>query len=83
VAWCSRSTRAPGDIVTFRYFAERYQREVLPTKAPLTQRDNLIQLAQLYKFFDAPPALLERITPQHIRQYLDWRKDAPVRANRE
>jgi integrase len=71
------------DIVTFRYVAERYQREVLPTKAPLTQRDNLIQLAQLYKFFDAPPAPLERITPQHIRQYLDWRKTAPVRANRE
>ena len=71
------------EIVTFRYVAERYQREVLPTKAPLTQRDNLIQLAQLYKFFDAPPAPLEQITPQHVRQYLDWRKAAPVRANRE
>jgi integrase len=71
------------DIVTFRYVAERYQRDVLPTKAPLTQRDNLIQLANLYKFFDAPAAPLDQITPQHIRQYLDWRKDAPVRANRE
>jgi len=30
-----------------------------------------------------PPAPLERITPQHIRQYLDWCKAAPVRANRE
>ena len=63
--------------------AERYQREVLPTKAPRTQRDNLTELAQLYKFFDEPPAPLEQITPQHVRQYLDWRKDAPVRANRE
>jgi len=63
--------------------AERYQREVLPTKAPRTQRDNLTELAQLYKFFDAPPAPLEEITPQHVRQFMDWRKDAPVRANRE
>jgi hypothetical protein len=55
----------------------------LPTKAPLTQRDNLIQLSKLCKFFDAPPAPLDEITPQHIRQYLDWRKTAPVRANRE
>jgi integrase len=72
-----------GDTVTFRYVTERYQREVLPTKAPRTQRDNLVELAQLYKFFDNPPALLDQITPQHIRQYLDWRKKAPVRANRE
>ncbi|HTR24397.1 MAG TPA: tyrosine-type recombinase/integrase [Terriglobales bacterium] len=71
------------DIVTFRYVAERYQREVLPTKAPRTQRDNLRELAELYKFFDNPPAPLERITPQHVRQYLDWRRSAPVRANRE
>jgi len=26
-----------GEIVTFRYLAERYQRDVLPTKAPHTQ----------------------------------------------
>jgi len=79
------SNKAPrlSEVVSFRYVAERYQREVLPTKAPRTQRDNLKELAQLYKFFDAPPAPLEQITPQHVRQYLDLRKDAPVRANRE
>jgi integrase len=71
------------EIVTFRYVAERYGREVLPTKAPRTQRDNLTELAQLYKFFDAPPAPIEQITPQHVRQFMDWRRDAPVRANRE
>jgi integrase len=71
------------EVVTFRYVAERYQREVLRTKAPRTQRDNLRELTQLYKFFDVPPAPLGQIAPQHIRQFLDWRKDAPVRANRE
>ncbi len=71
------------EIVTFRYVAERYRREVLPTKAPRTHRDNMTELAQLYKFFDAPPAPIEQITPQHVRQFMDWRKDAPVRANRE
>jgi len=79
------SNKAPrlSEVVSFRYVAERYQREVLPTKAPRTQRDNLKEFAQLYKFFDAPPAPLEQITPQRVRQYLDLRKDAPVRANRE
>lgn len=43
----------------------------------------MTELAQLYKFFDAPPAPIEQITPQHVRQFMDWRKDAPVRANRE
>lgn len=71
------------EIITFRYVAERYQREVIPTKAPETQRDNLRELANLYKFFDNPPAPLNKIEPIQIRQYLDWRRDAKVRANRE
>lgn len=70
-------------LITFRHVAERYLREVLPTKAPATQRDNLRELAKLYEFFDRPPAPLDQIQPLHIRQYLDWRRDAPVRANRE
>jgi integrase len=71
------------EIVTFRYVAERYQREVLPTKAPRTQRDNLKELSNLLVFFDNPPAPIEQITPQHIGEYMKWRKSAPVRANRE
>jgi integrase len=71
------------EIITLRYVAERYLREVLPTKAPRTQRDNLQEIEQLYRFFDNPPAPIEKITPLHIRQYLDWRKKSPVRANRE
>jgi integrase len=72
------------DLVTFRYAAERYQRDVLPTKARRTQQDNLKELTKLYEFFDSPPAALDDIEPINIRQYLDWRSQtAKVRANRE
>lgn len=77
------SGAAPGSIITFRHVAERYLREVLPNKAPTTQKDNLRELANLYKFFDDPPGPLDDIDPVDIRQYLDFRRDAPVRANRE
>ena len=77
------NTGKPGALVTFRYVAERYRAEVLPTKAPRTQRDNLQELARLLAFFDDPPAPLDAIQPQHVRQYLTWRPAAPVRANRE
>jgi len=71
-------------VVTFRQAVERYQREVLPTKAPRTRKDNLGEIAKLLEFFDNPPAPLEAIEPQHVRQYLDWRSaTAKVRANRE
>ena len=69
------------EIITFRYAAERYIKEVIPTKAPATQKDNLRELKQLYKFFDIPPAPLDKIKPINIRQYLDWR--GTIRANRE
>jgi integrase len=70
-------------VLTFRYVAEKYRAEVVPTKAAATQRDNLREIGKLLAFFDDPPALLEQIEPQHVRQYLRWRNDAPVRANRE
>lgn len=71
-------------IITFRQAAERYQRDILPTKAPRTRKDNLAELANLLEFFDAPPAPLDAIQPQHVRQYLDWRgAKAKIRANRE
>lgn len=77
-------TASPKVAITFRDVAERYQREVLPTKAPRTQKDNLKELANLLQFFDNPPALLDAIEPVHVRMYLDWRgQSAKVRANRE
>lgn len=71
------------DLITFRHVAERYQKNAIPTKAPRTQKDNLVELAKLLEFFNRPPAPLDKIKPINVRQYLDWRKDAPVRANRE
>lgn len=69
------------EIITFRYVSERYIRDVIPSKSPATQKDNLRELEQLYKFFDDPPVPLEKIEPINIRQYLDWRR--VIRANRE
>ncbi|MQR02351.1 tyrosine-type recombinase/integrase [Glaciimonas soli] len=60
-------------MITFRFVAERYIKEVLKDKAPRTQSDNLIELNFLYNFFDQPPALIDKIQPVHIRQYMDWR----------
>lgn len=69
---------------SFRQLAEAYFRDVVPLKAPRTQRDNLAELAWLFKFFDNPPAPIDQIEPSHVRQYLDWRgKVAKTRANRE
>lgn len=77
-------SKMPGNsLITFRYVAERYQQDVLPSKAPATRKDNLRELAQLYKFFDSPPVPLDEIEPINIKQYLEWRKSAKVRANRE
>lgn len=72
------------EVVTFRYVSEKYMEEVVPTKKPATQKDNARELKQLLAFFDDPPAPLEAIEPQHVKQYLRYRgKTAPVRANRE
>jgi integrase len=79
--WAELTNSKAPNAITFRYISERYIREVLPNKAPTTQKDNLRELNKLYEFFDEPT--LEQIQPIHVRQYLDWRKDAKVRANRE
>lgn len=68
---------------TLRDVADAYRREVIPTKAPRTQSDNMRELVRLLAFFDDPPAPLEAIEPQHVRQYLRLRKGSPIRANRE
>jgi integrase len=70
------------NIITFRYVAERYFKEVVPAKALNTQRDDCSCIKFLYQFFDNPPAPLENIEPIHIRQFLDWRGNI-ARANRD
>lgn len=62
--------------------ALRYEREVMPTKAARTQRDNLIELDRLRSVFGR--MLIEAIKPHHVRGYLDKRgEQAKARANRE
>lgn len=66
----------------FSVIAKRYVREVYPTKAVRTRRDNDKELAQLLKVFGHMP--IDVIAPMHIREYMDIRgQEAKVRANRE
>lgn len=68
--------------LTFRHVADRYRAEVIPTKAPGTQRLHNLCLTWLLNFFDDPPGPFEAIKPLHIRKYLDWRTSKVI-ANRE
>lgn len=82
---------APVETGLMKVIFDRYERDIIPAKAPRTQRDNLLCIGQLRKVFDTAP--IEAITPQHIAQYRDNRKSkakgadvgtpATVRANRE
>ena len=70
------------DTSTFSGIAARYRKEVFPTKAPRTQRDNEIELRRLELVFGRMP--IDAIKPFHINRYLAERgKSAKVRANRE
>lgn len=71
------------EVITFKHIADRYLVDVVPQKSAATQKDNLRELKNLLEFFNDPPAPLDSIQPQHVRQYLSWRSSAPVRANRE
>ena len=67
---------------TFEVVAQRYEREVMPTKAARTQQDNLIELDRLRAVFGR--MLIEAIKPHQVRGYLDKRgQTAKARANRE
>jgi integrase len=67
---------------TFEAVAQRYERQVIPTKAGRTQKDNVKELANLRAVFGA--MLIDRIKPSHVREYLDRRgQKAKSRANRE
>lgn len=61
----------PQQCALFSALAERYKTEVIPTKAPRTQQDNITELIKLLEFFGEAP--LDEIKPLHIAQYRDWR----------
>lgn len=76
----------PEAVLTFRHVTDAYRRDVLVTKGPRTQRDNLRELAKLLEFFDDPPGPLDAIKPVTVRQYMTWRTrggSGQVRANRD
>jgi integrase len=63
------------------YF-DRYEKEIIPTKAPRTQQDNLSEINNLKQAFGK--MLPENIKPKHIYAYMDARgATAKTRANRE
>lgn len=70
----------PLDLRTMKGIFDRYIREVVPKKAPRTQKDNLAEIKQLRPMFDSAP--IDSITPATIAGYRDARS-AKVRANRE
>ncbi len=66
----------------FSVIVKRYVREVYPTKAVRTRKDNDKELVHLVRVFGHMP--IDSIMPVHIRQYMDLRGEvAKVRANRE
>jgi integrase len=70
----------PLDLRTMTGIFDRYIRDIVPKKAPRTQRDNLAEIKQLRQLFDNAP--IDSITPATIAGYRDART-AKVRANRE
>lgn len=71
-------------VPTFPLVAARYQNEIIPSKKAKTARENQYQLNKLLAFFGGDnPAPLDQIQPEHIKAYFEWRKSAPVAANRE
>lgn len=69
------------DRATYNQIATRYKAQILPTQKIGTQQNKHHHFKNLDQFFDNAP--LDEITPQHIRQYLDWRREAPQAANNE
>lgn len=74
--------KIPADTTLMRLIFDRYELEVVPGKAPATQKENLRQLGILRKIFDGAP--IDAITPQIVAQYRDQRgRQAATGANRE
>jgi integrase len=70
----------PVQAATLGHIFNRFEREVLPSKAPRTQKDYTEAIAMLRRVFDDAP--IDAVQPMHIRAYLD-RRSAKTRANRE
>lgn len=70
--------------ITFVQAAQRFKLEELPLRKPKTQNGYKSSMKQLLLFFGGSnPVALEDIDVGHIKDYLTWRKDTPVAANRD
>ena len=65
---------------TLAGWMDRYRKDVIPLKAPRTQRDNLKEMYNLERAFGEMSP--EDVEPHHIYAYRDAR-GAPIRFNRE
>lgn len=63
--------KPPADTGVMRAIFDRYEREILPGKAPKTQTQNRLEMSRLRAVFGSAP--IDAITPQHIAQYRDAR----------
>lgn len=83
LAWAKLEGTPPDESIrTFDVVAQRYERDVIPTKARRTQEDNRKELVKLRAVFGR--MLIENIKPHHVRGYMDKRgEQAKARANRE
>ena len=77
--WAER-LGAPDKARTIRELLDRYALEVVPTKAPKSQRENARHLEKLRKVFGDMP--LEPFKPRLVYAYVD-KRDAKVAAHRE
>lgn len=77
--WTERIA-APNRIYTIGALFDRYSLEVVPTKAPKSQTENIRQIATLRKVFD--DMALTDLEPQHVYKYVD-KRSAKVAARRE
>lgn len=79
----SQNQLPPQAIITFKMVWDKFVTDELDDKSAATKKDYMKCSKSLLKFFDDPPAPLDSIQPIHINKYLNWRKDAKVRANHE
>lgn len=71
--WADLTQQALTVEPSFREAADRYFADVVPTKKPRSQADNVIQLEFLLQIFDTPPIAIGKIKPVHLTKYIRWR----------
>ncbi|GAA6121505.1 tyrosine-type recombinase/integrase [Acidovorax sp. FG27] len=75
------SRKGPADgAITVAYLVARYFAEVVPKKALGSQDSDEREKAWVLRFFNDPPAELENVQPQHIRQFMRWRAEEARKA---